>query len=300
MPKEGVSLIGHDDILRYEEILRVVNAAIDLGLVKVRVTGGEPLIRRGVLEFLRKLTAFSQIQEVTLTTNGILLEETAEELWNTGIKRLNVSLDSLDSDKYAQITGGGGLQKVIRGIRKAQRVGFEPIKINVVVIKDINDNEILDFADLTLKEPYQVRFIELMSLGYTASGESAYVSNENVMQKIKSKYGLVPMESRGASDGPADVYRIKGATGEIGFISSGDTHLCTTCNRIRLTADGYLRACLLSDQETDIRSVLRSGCSDSELKRIISMAIKNKSRDRASAHERNIKKCVKPMNAIGG
>jgi cyclic pyranopterin phosphate synthase len=111
MPKEGVSLIGHDDILRYEEILRVVNAAIDLGLVKVRVTGGEPLIRRGVLEFLRKLTAFSQIQEVTLTTNGILLEETAEELWNTGIKRLNVSLDSLDSDKYAQITGGGDSRK---------------------------------------------------------------------------------------------------------------------------------------------------------------------------------------------
>ena len=301
MPKEGISLLGHDDILRYEEILRIVRAAVQLGIVKVRVTGGEPLVRRGVLEFLKSLKQIEGLREVTLTTNGMLLEESAEGLFQAGIRRLNISLDSLDPEMYRQITRGGDLAKVLRGISLAHGIGFHPIKINVVVVKGYNDNEIVDFAAVSCEKPYQIRFIELMSLGSTALGMSDGVPNQIVLDRIRSKYDLLAVSENNPTAGPADVFRIKDALGEIGFIDAGNRHLCRTCNRMRLTADGHLRSCLLSDNEVDLKSALRSGCDDTELKDIIARAIASKSESRGhSAEEMAIKKCVKPMSAIGG
>jgi GTP 3',8-cyclase len=301
MPKEGVSLLGHNDILRYEEILRIVHTAVQLGIVKVRVTGGEPLVRRGVLEFLKSLKQIEGLREVTLTTNGMLLEECAEGLFEAGIRRVNISLDSLDPEKYHQITRGGDLAKVLRGISLAGRIGFHPIKINVVVIKGYNENEIADFAAISCEKPYQIRFIELMSLGPAVFGMSDGILNQIVMDRIRSKYDLIAVSETSPTDGPANVFRIKGALGEIGFIDAGNRHLCRTCNRMRLTADGHLRSCLLSDNEVDIKSALRSGCNDAELKDIIGKAIASKSESHGhSTEEMTIKKCVKPMSAIGG
>ncbi len=301
MPKEGLSLLGHDDILRYEEILRIVHAAVRLGIVKVRVTGGEPLVRRGVLEFLKALGGIDRLREVTLTTNGMLLEDSASGLYEAGVKRINISLDSLDPVKYNQITRGGSLDKVLKGIDLANRIGFHPIKINVVVIKGFNDNEIADFAGMSFHRPYQIRFIELMSLGRTVFGETDFISNQNIMEQIQSSYELISLAKNGPTDGPANVFRIKGAMGEIGFIGSGDRHLCRTCNRMRLTADGHLRACLLSDDEIDMKPALRSRCSDADLVGMIRRAITLKSEARGhSTEEINIRKCTKAMSAIGG
>jgi cyclic pyranopterin phosphate synthase len=301
MPKEGLSQLGHDDILRYEEILRIVKAATGLGIVKIRITGGEPLVRRGVLDFLKALNSMEALQEVTLTTNGILLEKMAADLWDTGVRRINISLDSLKPERYAEITRGGDLRKVLNGIKKAHEEGFSPLKINIVVMKGFNDDEILDFADLTKNEPYQIRFIELMSIGKTVFQDYAFVSNKAVMEKIESRYKIIPVANRSKSDGPAVVYKIDGAPGEIGFIGSGSRHICRTCNRMRLTAEGHLRACLLSDHEIDIKKALRSGCSNDELEIILREAIKGKSEDREhKTEEKTIKKCVKPMSAIGG
>ncbi len=164
-PKQGISLQGHDDILRYEEIIRIVSVAINMGLIKVRVTGGEPLVRKGFVDFISALGKIKGIQDIGLTTNGILLDEFAENIFRAGIHRINISLDSLDKEKYAQVTCGGNLQAVLRGITKADEVGFSPIKINTVAINGFNDNEILDFAKMAFDKPFQIRFIELMPIG---------------------------------------------------------------------------------------------------------------------------------------
>ena len=302
MPKEGLSLIGHDDILRYEEIMRVVESAVRLGVIKVRITGGEPLVRRNLLGFLKNLGGISGLREVTLTTNGLLLEDFADGLYESGVRRINVSLDSLKPEKYEYITRGGDLNKVLKGISRARQAGLSPIKINVVVLEGFNDDEITDFAALTLDHPYQVRFIELMSLGrITFDDRMGYVSNEKVMERIRTIYSLDPVERGSKSDGPAAVYRIRGAQGEIGFISSGTRHLCQSCNRLRLTAEGHLRACLFSDEEFDLKDSLRSGCSDADLDRMIMKVITGKSESRGSAsQERGIRKCAKEMFSIGG
>jgi cyclic pyranopterin phosphate synthase len=166
-PKEGISLQGHEDILRYEEIIRVVTLAVKLGLIKVRVTGGEPLVRRRCVDFLAELKKIDGLQDISLTTNGILLEEYAERIFDAGITRINISLDSLDKDKYFKITNGGNLATVLRGIIRAEEVGFSPIKINTVLIKGFNDDEAMDFAKLAAEKKFQIRFIELMPMRKT-------------------------------------------------------------------------------------------------------------------------------------
>ena len=176
MPKEGLSQIGHDDILRYEEILRIIRVATGEGITKVRITGGEPLVRRGVAEFIASLRTIPALNDISLTTNGILLETHAEQLFAAGMRRINISLDSLNAEKYAQITRGGDIHAVLRGIRKVRETGFDPIKINIVAIKGFNDDEVLDFARLTLANPYQIRFIELMPLGTAGPKTTAVIS----------------------------------------------------------------------------------------------------------------------------
>jgi GTP 3',8-cyclase len=303
MPKEGLSVIGHDDILRYEEILRVICASIQLGIAKVRVTGGEPLVRRGILDFLSKLKTIDGLQDVSLTTNGVLLESMAEGIFKAGIRRINISLDSLNQEKYECVTRGGSLERVLRGIDEAHRAGFSPIKINIVVIKGFNDDEILSFARQTIDKPYQIRFIELMPLGRVGMDyEEKYLSNDTILDEIAKAYPLVPVNVRKTNlDGPAMLFRIKDARGEIGFISAMSQHFCQSCNRLRLTADGNIRACLFSDQEVDLKSKIRMGCSDSDLVRLIKIAAEKKPRGfKETADEGHIKKCTKDMSAIGG
>ncbi len=303
MPKEGLSQIGHDDILRYEEILRVVRSSVSLGVAKVRITGGEPLVRRGIVPFVAALKALAGIEDLSLTTNGILLERCAADLFQAGIRRINVSLDSLNPDKYHDITRGGSLADVLRGIAAVYDQGFSPIKINVVAIKGFNDDELLDFARLTLENPYQVRFIELMPLGHPGRDNlGKYLASEAIMGAIANKYSLSPVNGEGARmDGPAKMYRIEGGRGEIGFISPVSHHFCHLCNRLRLTADGKLRACLLSDEETDLKTPLRTGCTDSALATLIKEAIAGKPRKHEVRFDGpSLRKCVKNMSAIGG
>lgn len=302
MPKEGLSLIGHDDILRYEDYLRIIRVAAQLGITKVRITGGEPLVRRGVVEFIASLRTIPELKDISLTTNGILLEACADQLFTAGVRRINVSLDSLNPDKYAKITRGGDIHSVIRGIRKARETGFSPIKINVVAINGFNDDEILDFARLTLANPYQIRFIELMALGQAGEENSGrYISNDVIMERIKTLGALEPVSGRGhGNDGPARLYRLPEGLGEIGFISPVSRHFCHSCNRLRLTADGHLRACLLSDEEVDLKPPLRAE-GDDEIRALLLGTISRKPRQHELAcSEDHIKKCMKEMQAIGG
>jgi cyclic pyranopterin phosphate synthase len=303
MPKEGLSQIGHDDILRYEEIRRIIRVAAELGITKVRITGGEPLVRRGVAEFIASLRTIPELKDVSLTTNGILLDGCAETLFAAGIRRINISLDSLDAEKYARITRGGDIRAVLRGIRRVRETGFSPIKINIVAIKGFNDDEVLDFARLTLDNPYQIRFIELMPLGRAGiENNGMYLSNTVIRERIETFGPLESVNGGGnGGDGPAQIYRIAGSAGEIGFISPVSRHFCRACNRLRLTADGQLRACLLSDDETDLKGRLRAGCADGDVAELIRRAISRKQEQHEIAcNENHIKKCMKEMQRIGG
>jgi len=305
MPKEGMSSLGHEDILSYEEILRIVEIAVKTGIIKVRVTGGEPLVRRGVADFLTSLTKVAGLRDISLTTNGILLEDYAEEIFNAGIGRINVSLDSLSPDKYRDITRGGDINRVIRGIRKAYDTGFSPIKINVVAIKGFNDDEIIDFAKLSINKPYQIRFIEFMPVGESALENSmGYLSNDEIIKNINSFSPLKPVipTRRDRADGPAALYTLNGAKGEIGFISAMSHEFCSSCNRLRLTADGHLRACLLSDEPTtDLKTPLRDGCSNSELGGLIRDLISRKPVSyREGCQQFHRRKCATNMSLIGG
>lgn len=302
MPKEGLSLLGHKDILSYEEILRIVTVAVKTGIVKVRLTGGEPLVRRGLVDFIGTLKDIEGLKDITLTTNGILLEKFAEGIFEGGIKRINVSLDSLNPSKYREITRRGDLHSVLNGIEKADRIGFSPIKINVVAIDGFNDDEILDFANLTMNKPYQIRFIEYMPIGRPALENGfGHLPNDMIMEKINTVVPLDPVGQNGKTDGPAQVYKMRGAAGEIGFISAMSHQFCDTCNRLRLTADGNLRACLFVDNEVDFKTLLRDGCSDSELEELIRKVILNKPmRADLRCYESHRRKCVRNMSTIGG
>jgi len=303
MPKDGLSRIGHNDILRYEEILRVIRAGVGLGISKVRITGGEPLVRRGVVDFIARLKSIPGLADISLTTNGVLLEQFAEDLFKAGIRRINVSLDSLNKEKYAAITRGGDLNAALAGIHEADRVGFAPIKINTVAIKGFNDDEILNFAAYTIDKPHQIRFIELMPLGHVGGdNHSNYLSNDVVMDIIRQAYPLTAVNGQtNKVDGPARLYRIAGGQGSIGFISPVSRHFCNACNRLRLTADGRLRACLLSDEEVDLKVPLRDGCSDGDLEGLMRQAITRKPRGHTMIkEERHLRKCMKEMATIGG
>lgn len=305
MPKEGLSLIGHEDILRYEEMLRIVRISQKLGIVKVRVTGGEPLVRRGVTDFLAELGKMG-LEDISLTTNGILLESFAEPIRRAGVGRVNVSLDSLNPERYARITRGGDLSAVLRGLERAERVGFSPIKINVVTVKDFNDDETLPFARLTLEKPYEIRFIELMPIGGEKGSDDRYVSNDELMERIGRVGPLHPVGSGttgSKSGGPARRFRLDGARGVIGFISPISHNFCHSCNRLRLTADGGLRACLMVDGEIDLKAPLRRGCSDEELEQLIHRAVMSKPRGEridVPGEDRSRRKCAREMSAIGG
>ena len=297
-PSGKIFKLSHDDILRYEEILRLVYLLRDMGLSKVRITGGEPLVRKGVFDFLHQLSRISGIKDLSLTTNGVLLNENIQKIKNSGIRRLNISLDSLVKEKYSRITGFDLFDRVWEGIKQAHFSGFHPIKINVVALRGTNDTEITKFADLTFRYPFHVRFIEHMPIGNaTVKSENPLLADE--IKTILTAKGPLESITKDQYDGPAKRYKFSGAIGEIGIISPISHHFCDTCNRLRLTADGRLRPCLLSDYHEDLKTPLRSGCSDDELVEIILRAIKNKPLKHKLASNQPIQISTQ-MSAIGG
>ncbi len=276
-PRSGMRLLSHGDVLRYEEIHRLVTVAATLGISHVRITGGEPLVRRDLLPFLASLRPVPGITDISITTNGLLLEEMAEGLRDAGICRLNISLDSLKPARFAGITGSDEWGRVWRGIEKAETCGFAPIKINMVPVRGVNDDEIVDFARLTLDRQFHVRFIELMPIGaHDRWDTDSCVSSEEARRAIEEVLGPLEPASDATGAGPARNFRLAGGRGVIGFISPITKHFCESCRRLRLTADGRIRPCLLSDTEIDVKSPMRGGCGDEELVRLLQLALQVK------------------------
>lgn len=255
MPPEGVKFLDHSQILTYEEIEEVVRVGASLGIKKLRLTGGEPLVRKDIEVLIARLNRIEGIEDIALTTNAYFLKQKAEVLKEAGLNRVNISLDSLRPERFKEITRGGDVKRVIEGIETARRVGFNPIKINTVLMKGFNDDEIGDFLELTIDQPFQVRFIEYMPIGHSDdSWKEGYLSLDYVKEQAKQN-GFELKESKAVfGNGPAENFRIKGAKGSIGLIHPVSNHFCDNCNRLRLTSDGYIKACLYWDEELNIRN----------------------------------------------
>jgi cyclic pyranopterin phosphate synthase len=263
MPAEHVRWIPREDLLTRDEIVRVVEAGAAMGLSKIRLTGGEPLVHPEIVELVRDIASLDGIEEVSLTTNGMLLEKLAPRLAQAGLRRVNISMDTLQPEKFGKVTRYGDFQRVWAGIRAAEESGLLPIKINAVIVRGINDDELIDFAQLTLQHAWHVRFIELMPMGNEGDwgpglpvhGQRYYSVQE--MQAKLAPLGITPARSP-QGNGPARSFAIPGAQGTVGFISPMGNHFCESCNRLRLTADGNLRPCLFSHNEISVRDAMTS------------------------------------------
>jgi cyclic pyranopterin phosphate synthase len=256
MPKEGIVKTEHGAVLSYEELLLIAETAVGLGIEKVRITGGEPLVRAGIVGFLERLSGISGLAHLALTTNGLLLEKLAVDLYNAGVQRLNVSLDSLNPETFAEITRGGDLKTVLAGLDAAERAGFVPPKINVVIMAGVNETEILDFAEMTLTRGNSVRFIEYMPVVKEEGWQRYCISGEEILKRIALRYTLEPVD-KGRYAGPSRDFRIPGAKGSIGIITAVSGHFCHECNRIRVTSTGQAKGCLFADGKTDLIPWLR-------------------------------------------
>ncbi len=259
MPEEGIPSKDHHDILRFEEILQIVRVGVALGVQKVRLTGGEPLVRKGLVDFVGELAAIPGLRQIALTTNGTLLAPVADQLRRNGLGRVNISLDTLRDSLYQRVTRRGNIQAVWAGVEAALEAGLQPVKLNVVAIRGVNDDEILEFAELTIRRPLHVRFIELMPIGESDSWWSqGYISAFDLKTTIERGISpLAPVEEE-MGFGPAVNFALPSAQGTIGFISAISNHFCNRCNRVRLTADGKLRPCLQDSGEIDLRPGLAS------------------------------------------
>lgn len=277
MPAEGVQCLPHAEILTIEEILAVVRAGVQVGIDKVRLTGGEPLLRRGILDLVAGLRDIPGINDLAITTNGLLLEQLAGELKAAGLNRVNISLDTLKPHRFSQITRGGDLNQVRRGIQAALEAGLHPVKLNTVAMRDFNQDELVDLARLSMEYPLHVRFIELMPVGASNTwAREKYMSNELTRALISEELGELVEEKTTLGAGPARYSRLPGARGTIGFISAMSDHFCARCNRLRLTSTGQLRPCLFNRWEKDLKSVLRSGADQDSLIKIFRAAILEK------------------------
>jgi cyclic pyranopterin phosphate synthase len=256
MPKEGVAKKEHTAILSYEELLLIAETAVGIGIEKIRITGGEPLVRAGIVGFLERLARIPGLKHLALTTNGLLLEEMAADLYRGGVQRLNVSLDSLNPQTFSDITRGGDLARVLAGLDAAEKSGFPPPKINCVIMRGVNDSELLDFADRTLTHGNSIRFIEYMPAVKEEGWQRYCISGAEILQRIAGRYTLEQID-KGLFAGPSRDYRIPGARGSIGIITAVSGHFCSECNRIRVTSTGLAKGCLFSDERTDLVPYLR-------------------------------------------
>ncbi|HAK59881.1 MAG TPA: GTP 3',8-cyclase MoaA [Nitrospiraceae bacterium] len=276
-PRQNMHVLPHREILQYEEMHRLATVAAGLGISRVRVTGGEPLVRRGVIDFIASLGSIPGLQDISLTTNGVLLPAMIDDLHGAGLRRLNISLDSLEPRKFSEITGMQAWDSVWRGIERAEELGFTPLKINMVPVRGVNDDEIVAFSLLTRSRRIHVRFIEFMPIGANDRWcTEACVTADETRDIIEREIGPLTPFTTESGAGPSQNYTIPGARGVIGFISPITKHFCSTCRRLRLTADGKIRPCLLSDTEIDVKSPMRGGCDDEELRRLLKCALQIK------------------------
>jgi GTP 3',8-cyclase len=272
MPAEGVTKLCHDDILSYEQLYRIARSAVSLGIEKIRVTGGEPLVRKGIIDFLSRLAQLPGLRQLVLTTNGLRLGEMAGDLRAAGIQRLNISLDSLQPDVFARITRGGDLSRVLAGIDAAEDAGF-PIKLNMVVMRGVNDAEVTQVASLARKKRYTIRFIEYMPAIREEGWQSLLVPGSEILTRIGEHFELAPVIKKDLA-GPAQEYRIRGGAGTIGVITPITGHFCGDCNRIRVTASGIAKGCLFSEGEIDLKPYMTGTDSnglDDALRRIVTV-----------------------------
>ncbi|MEJ2324108.1 MAG: GTP 3',8-cyclase MoaA [Nitrospirota bacterium] len=296
-PEKKRRFIPRRELLTPGEIARFAGVALRHGLRKVRITGGEPLLRGDLREIISSIKALG-VRDVSLTTNGVLLEEMAPALRRAGLDRVNVSLDTLSPSRYAEITGGGDIRRVWRGVEAAEAQGLSPVKINVVPIRGINDDEVTDFAALTMERDIHIRFIEYMPVGRSSIClKGKCVTKAELMEKVSRLGRLRKLPFRGA--GPSRNYRLEGARGVLGFISPVSEHFCDHCNRLRLTAAGRVRPCLLSAVEIDIKTALRRGAKDEELEALFLRAVGVKPRGHRLAEGEPLPD-LPSMSEIGG
>lgn len=298
MPAEGMKWVVKAEILSYEEIVRVARIMVELGIITIRVTGGEPTVRANLEVLIRGLSQIDPTLDLTMTTNGFLLKKQARALREAGLKRINVSLDSLRRECFAQMTRRDALHEVLEGLEEASAVGFSPIKINAVVVRGVNENEVVDFARLAREKGYQVRFIEFMPLDADrAWSMEKVVPAREILARIDADYPLVPATT--SRPEPATVFRFADGRGEVGVIPSVTEPFCDSCNRIRITADGQLRTCLFSTTEHNLKGLLRTGAPDEEIADFIIAAVWTKE----PGHRINRPDFIQPvrsMSAIGG
>lgn len=290
MPEEGVQKKDHQQMMHAEEMIQAVQAAAKLGIKKIRITGGEPLVKRGIVHLCEEIAGIPGIEEVCMTTNGILLPQYAKDLKAAGVSRLNISIDTLDPDKFNYITRVGQLEDVMAGIQAAEDAGFENTKLNVVLAGGFNDDEIEDFVNMTKDKPYEVRFIELMPIGGGIGfDKSQFLSCETVLERVPE------LESMDMEDGVAKLYQLPGAAGRVGLIRPISCEFCEGCNKIRLTADGIIKPCLHSDQEISLK-----GLDAAEMEATLRKAILEKPERRDEMNAESPSKAGRDMNQIGG
>jgi cyclic pyranopterin phosphate synthase len=292
MPPEGVELVSHADILSFEEILAAVRAAAALGIDKIRLTGGEPLVRAGIVELVRMIAAVDGIKEISMTTNGVLLDRYAGDLVEAGLNRVNISLDTLKYERFKEITRTGSLAEALKGLKAAASAGLSPVKVNVVPMLGVNEDEITDFARMTVEAGWHVRFIERMPFNHS----TGFVPSDVLRRRIEELGPLKPYSGM-AGNGSAKYFTLPEASGTIGFISAVSEPFCRSCNRLRLSATGTLYPCLFSDDGIDIKTPLRSGADDEALKHLFKAAIaakpqKHRLNEGAEVHRK--------MSSIGG
>lgn len=301
MPEDGVDSLAHRDILSFEELIRIASIASDLGVRKVRLTGGEPLVRKGVPSFIRSLSRIEGIESISMTTNGFFLEDMAGELKASGLHRLNISLDTIDRERFHRLTRRDGLGKVLRGINTALEQGFEPVKINAVIVRGRNEKDIIPLARFAEKKGLVLRFIEQMP--FNKEDRDSFIPAEEILcilsrelgnpGKLDDRTGIVSV-----GHGPAELYRFGESGPVVGFITPVSNHFCSSCNRLRITADGKLKPCLLSSEEIDLRSAIREGCCDSSLGDILQYAVEKKPEGHKLA-DRGVES-IRGMSKIGG
>lgn len=297
LPKHFDGFSEPDHWLTFDEIERVVTAFTDLGVRRVRLTGGEPLARRHLPHLAHRLGAIPELDDLSLSTNAVQLARHAQALFDAGVKRINVSLDSLREGRYAEITGGGKLSRVLQGLQTARKTGFHPIKINTVAMRGVNDDELEDLVQYCVDNGFALRFIETMPMGDTGRAASdAFVDLQAAREKLQERFELIPAAMPGG--GPARYYQVKGSDTRIGFITPISQHFCDTCNRVRLAVDGTLYLCLGQEDRVELRPLLRQGISDDGLQETIMQAIAKK----PERHEFRQKpeKIIRFMSLTGG
>ena len=296
MEEEGIKLLPKREILTIEDFIFVINTLIENGIEKVRITGGEPLVKRGIFTLLENINK-TKLKDLSITTNGVLLEKYAKKLKNTGINRLNISLDTLKREKFKFITRRDYFDETVNGIIKAKEEGFNPVKINVVAIRGFNDDEILDFINFAISNELEIRFIEFMPFG--EFGKDKFISNKQIFSIISGKYNLNEIKNSNFS-GPAKVYRINNFNAKVGFISPLTDHFCQSCNRIRLLANGSIKTCLFSEVLYSIKGEIRNRDSEKLIKRVKDILKLKPKQHNIDVKRIKFKKCQQEMNAIGG